>query len=309
MKKATTGGFRTLFQRSRGIVAVAVIVAVIAAGTTAAIILSQHSQRPVSQSAVHKAVERMTPPPAPPTAPAKSTQAVLAAVPLAFYDAVIAQLLDSSQLSPVNRWTIATPIDPLVGLYAQPTPGAIPIAAIGQLVPTVNTPTALAVFGQTGDMILVSTPSRKAVPGVVSPSAPSSTFAWARRADFTLSPATRVVIVDGQTSTISIQDATGMMITSEVARLGSAADPTPSATASYIQSVYVDTHVYYTKGHPITLTGAHSPTIANYGGNSGLTALHFYPAPTGSSHGCVRVSAAMTAALALLPAGTAILFS
>ncbi|WP_369824090.1 L,D-transpeptidase [Frondihabitans sp. PAMC 28766] len=60
---------------------------------------------------------------------------------------------------------------------------------------------------------------------------------------------------------------------------------------------------------PISLTGAHSSLLPGFGGNSALTALHYYPDPTGSSHGCVRVSAAMTRALAKLPVGTPIVFS
>jgi hypothetical protein len=71
---------------------------------------------------------------------------------------------------------------------------------------------------------------------------------------------------------------------------------------------YVDTRVAYTQGNPIILTGAHSSRIPSYGGNAALTALHYYPDPTGSSHGCVRISAEMTRTLAALPVGTPIRF-
>jgi hypothetical protein len=101
----------------------------------------------------------------------------------------------------------------------------------------------------------------------------------------------------------------GTVSASETARLGTPDDPTPVATATYLEADYVDPHVTYTEGHPIALTGAHSARIPSFGGNSALTALHYYPDASGSSHGCVRVSAAMTAAIATLPVGTPIQFS
>jgi L,D-transpeptidase catalytic domain. len=249
-----------------------------------------------------------SPSPTVPPAPLKPTQAELAAVPLAFYDAVIGPLLDSSKIEPVNQWKLAVPIDPLVALYSTPTPDATPIAALGSTVPTVKTPTVVAVYGVSGDMILVSTPSRNAVPGPNGP-APSGTFAWARTADFTVSDAPHSVMVDNANSTISIVSAAGEVVTSEGARLGTPNDPTPAATATYIESIYVDKTLAYTRGNPIALTGAHSSTLTEYGGNSALTAIHYYPSTTGLSHGCVRVSAEMTKALAALPIGTPVIFS
>ncbi|HEY0260995.1 MAG TPA: L,D-transpeptidase [Lacisediminihabitans sp.] len=281
------------------IVAIVAVVVVVSAGTDA-------PPRPVETVAAVAPSPSQSPPP--PAAPAQPSQQQLAALPLAFYDAVIPQLLDSSMTTPVNRWEIAAPKDPLVALYSSPAPDAAPIAALGATVLTVNTPTAVAVFGVSGDMILVSTPSRRTVPSPGIP-APSSTFAWARAADFTLTTVDRSVIVDNTTSTVSIVSASGAVSASEVARLGTPDDPTPAATFTYIESSYIDTRVAYTRGNPISLTGAHSATLAGYGGNSALTALHFYPDPTGKSHGCVRVSAAMTHALAALPAGTPIIFT
>ena len=241
-------------------------------------------------------------------APPKSTQQELAAVPLAFYDGLIPALLDSTTVAPSNQWEVAVPNDPLVALYATPTTEATPIAAIGSTVPTVNTPTAVAVYGVSGEMILVSTPARNATPAPGKP-APSATFAWARAADFTITKITWTVMVDNTNSTISIVSPTGEASASEIARLGTAGDPTPAATWSYIESIYTDARVTYTRGNPISLTGAHSSTLAGYGGNSALTALHFYPSATGNSHGCVRISAAMTKSLAALPVGTPVIFN
>jgi hypothetical protein len=167
----------------------------------------------------------------------------------------------------------------------------------------------VAVYGVSGDMILVSTPSRNAAPNPRTGPAPSGTFAWARTADFTVSAAPHSVMVDNAKSTISIVSASGEVTRSEATRLGTPNDPTPAATATYIESIYVDKALSYTQGNPIALTGAHSSTLTEYGGNSALTAIHYYPSTTGLSHGCVRVSAEMTNALAALPIGTPVIFS
>lgn len=268
---------------------------------------------PHTEAAVTSPSPSATPSPSPsptvPPAPPNPTQAELAGVPLAFYDSVIGPLLDSSTITPLNQWKLAAPIDPLVALYSSPAPDAVPIAALGSIVPTVKTATVVAVYGVAGDMILVSTPSRNSTPNPRTGPAASGTFAWARAADFTVSAAEHSVMVDNAGSTISIVSASGDVMRSESARLGTPSDPTPAATATYIESLYVDKALAYTRGNPIALTGAHSSTLVDYGGNSALTAIHYYPSTTGLSHGCVRVSAEMTQALAALPIGTPVVFS
>jgi hypothetical protein len=252
--------------------------------------------------------------PAPAAVPAPPSPEALAALPLAFFDAVVPELLDGGDLTPTNQWTIATPRAALVALYASPSADAAPVATFGATVPTLNRPAATAVWGASpgldGGMVLVATPARNATPGDGGvAAAPSATFAWARAADFTLSPATQSVLVDNASSVISVLGQDGAVSAQEVARLGSPDDPTPAGTATYMEANYVDPSIGYTQGQPIALTGAHSPLLAGYGGNSALTAIHYYPDPTGSSHGCVRVSAAMTQALATLPVGTPIQFT
>ena len=252
--------------------------------------------------------------PAPAAVPATPSPEALAALPLAFFDAVVPELLDGGDLTPTNQWTIATPRAALVALYASPSADAAPVATFGATVPTLNRPAATAVWGTSpgrdGGMVLVATPARNATPGDGGvAAAPSATFAWARAADFTLSPATQSVLVDNASSVISVLGQDGAVSAQEVARLGSPDDPTPAGTATYMEANYVDPSIGYTQGQPIALTGAHSPLLAGYGGNSALTAIHYYPDPTGSSHGCVRVSAAMTQALATLPVGTPIQFT
>ena len=256
----------------------------------------------------------VTPTPTPSRIPAAPSQETLATLPLAYYDAVIPGLLDGSTVRPENQWRIATPRSKLVALYASPAADAAPIATFGATIPTIERPAATAVWGTSagidGGMILVSTPARNRTPGDGGGvDAPSATFGWARAADFTLTKADRMIRVDVAASKVSIVGGDGTVSASEQARLGTPADPSPTVTATYLESDYVDARVTYTEGHPIALTGAHSPRIPSYGGNSALTALHFYPDPAGSSHGCVRVSAAMTEALAQLPVGTAIQFT
>ncbi|MBF4598523.1 L,D-transpeptidase [Curtobacterium sp. VKM Ac-2889] len=246
--------------------------------------------------------------------PAAPSDATLAALPLAFHDAVVPQLLDGSDVEPEDTWQIATPRTPLVALYASPSSRARPVATLSHLVSTINRPAATAVWGRSpgkdGGMLLVSTPSRNRTPGDGGdPDAPSATFAWARAADFTVVRTDRMITVDVAASTVSVVTRSGKVTATEAARLGTPEDPTPADTATYVEAAYVDTRVAYTQGNPIILTGAHSSRIPSYGGNAALTALHYYPDPTGSSHGCVRISAEMTRTLAALPVGTPIRFS
>ncbi|MBT1678199.1 L,D-transpeptidase [Curtobacterium aurantiacum] len=246
--------------------------------------------------------------------PAAPSDAALAALPLAFHDAVVPQLLDGGDVEPEDTWQIATPRTPLVALYSSPSSRARPVATLSHLVSTINRPAATAIWGRSpgkdGGMLLVSTPSRNRTPGDGGdPDAPSATFAWARAADFTIVRTDRMITVDVAASTVSVVTRKGAVTATEVARLGTPEDPTPTDTATYVEAAYVDTRVAYTQGNPIILTGAHSSRIPSYGGNAALTALHYYPDPTGSSHGCVRISAEMTKTLAALPVGTPIRFS
>lgn len=302
--------------RRRWIVGVGALAVVVAAATTAwALSGTGQEARPTPVAAAPSATRTPTPSRTPlPAVPARPSDAALAALPLAFHDAVIGGLLDGSQVDAENHWTTATPKTPLVPLYASPDADAAPVATLSSSVSTLNTPTVTAVWdrapGRDGGMVLVSTPSRNRTPGDGGvATAPSATFAWARAADFTLTGVDRVVRVDNQASTIAIVRRDGSVQTSEAARLGTPQDPTPADTKTYMEANYVDPQVAYTQGHPISLTGAHSATLAGYGGNAALTALHYYPDPNGSSHGCVRISAAMTEALAGLPIGTPIEFS
>lgn len=246
--------------------------------------------------------------------PRAPSAAALAALPLAFHDGVVPELLDGGDVRPADTWQIATPRHDLVALYASPSSRARPVATLSHRVSTIDLPAATAVWGRSpgvdGGMLLVSTPARNRTPGDGGdPDASSATFAWARAADFTIAETDRMIHVDVARSTVSVVTRSGDVTATEAARLGTPEDPTPTDTATYVEAAYVDTRVTYTQGNPIILTGAHSSRIPSYGGNAALTALHYYPDPTGSSHGCVRISAEMTRTLAALPVGTPIRFS
>jgi hypothetical protein len=288
-------------------VAVAAVVVIVGVRPDRPDAAPTHAARPTATA---------TPTPAPTLAavPAAPSAATLAALPLAFHDAVVPALLDGTTVTPEDTWQIATPRQPLVALYAEPTAGARPVATLSNRVSTIDRPAATAVWGRSpgvdGGMLLLSTPARNRTPGDGGhPDAPSATFAWARAADFTVTGTDRIIRVDVARSTVSVVTRAGEVTATEAARLGTPEDPTPADTATYVEAAYVDTRVTYTQGNPIILTGAHSSRIPSYGGNAALTALHFYPDPTGSSHGCVRISAEMTRTLAALPVGTPIRFT
>lgn len=290
-----------------GLVAVGVLVAVVAGAT---------SGTPPTPTPTRAVAASPTPTPTPTLAavPSAPSAATLAELPLAYHDGVIPQLLDGTSVHPESTWEIATPAAPLVALFASPAADAAPIATLSTAVSTIDTPAATAVWGRSagadGGMVLVSTPARNRTPGDGGdPTAPSATFAWARASDFTIATTDRMIRVDVAASTVSVVGKDGSVSATETARLGTPDDPTPTATSTYVEAAYVDTRVTYTQGNPIILTGAHSSRIASYGGNAALTALHYYPDPTGSSHGCVRISAAMTKTLAQLPVGTPIQFT
>ena len=303
-------------RRRRWVVVAAGAAIVLVAGTVLVTHLHgpDREARPSAVAAPRSASPTPTPPPTLAAVPAAPSAAALAALPLAFHDAVVPQLLDGTQVHAENAWTTAAPKSPLIALFASPDADAAPVASLSSTVTTLNTPTTTAVWGRSsgvdGGMVLVSTPSRNRTPGDGGvATAPSATFAWARAADLTLTPVDRVVRIDNAASTISIVHRDGSVETSEPARLGTPQDPTPAATKTYMEANYVDPQVTYTQGHPIALTGAHSATLSGYGGNAALTALHYYPDPNGSSHGCVRITATMTDALSKLPVGTPIEFS
>lgn len=290
-----------------------------AVAVAAVVVVGVTADRPdVDPTHVARAAPTAEPTPTPtPTlaaVPRAPSAATLAALPLAFHDGVVPELLDGGDVRPSDTWQIATPRHDLVALYASPSSHARPVATLSHRVSTIDLPAATAVWGRSpgvdGGMLLVSTPARNRTPGDGGdPDAPSATFAWARAADFTIADTDRMIRVDVARSTVSVVTQSGDVTATEAARLGTPEDPTPTDTATYVEAAYVDTRVTYTQGNPIILTGAHSSRIPSYGGNAALTALHYYPDPTGSSHGCVRISAEMTRNLAGLPVGTPIRFS
>lgn len=263
-------------------------------------------QRPASSISVTSPPSTITTDPSFALAPAW-TQDELGGLPLAFYDAVIPGLLTADDVDAQVRFEVATPVAAKTGLYISPSVDAMPVAWITST--TVETGTALGVFGQHGDWLLVGAPSRATLPSANGGTSPSSTFAWVRGDDFVVSPGEAAVVVDTAASTISIIGKDGTVRASEIATLGTDGVPTPTSTLTYIEAVYTDSENQpWTGGHPIILTGAHSSTLDTYDGNNALTGIHYSSASSPFSKGCVRVSAAMTELLAALPIGTSIEF-
>jgi lipoprotein-anchoring transpeptidase ErfK/SrfK len=88
---------------------------------------------------------------------------------------------------------------------------------------------------------------------------------------------------------------------------GAASTPTPTGRTFLLASLAPRDSTY----SPLILPlGAHSDTLATYGGGPGTVALHGWPDPAvfghPVSHGCVRVPAAALRALARIPLGSAV---
>jgi hypothetical protein len=221
------------------------------------------------------------------------------AAPLAYYDAVIPHLLNASQAHPRVTWEIATPIGSAVPLYSQIATTAVPVAKLAAAALTTPTafavakdyPTVVSVFGTFGGWILIGTPARIMVPH--SPTtAPAISYAYARAADFRLQQVAKMVVVDTSTSTISIVTAAGKILATDNATIGAADTPTPHGFG-YIEASYIDPK-QGTGTTPINLTNAHSSTLATYGADQALTAIHWEAHLAGAhSHGCIRVSISM----------------
>lgn len=246
-----------------------------------------------------------------------ASQDELQELPLAYYDSVVPDLLtvEKSGIEPEPMFLTATVLAPegvstndwLTALYAEPAPDAQPIAAIASV--TVKNVTGLAVVGRAGSSwLLVTTPSRDALPSESGGWSAPQTYAWVRTADFTVERVEQMVVVDTAESTIHIETADGEISRRESVTLGSPQAPTPSDTVTYIAASYIDPSQTFTENMPISMLGSHTPTLDTFAGNAALNALHFSNSTNPFSKGCVRLSRALSLYLATLPIGTTVVF-
>lgn len=246
-----------------------------------------------------------------PAIPPALSQDDLAGLPHVYYDALIPELLDAGSpgIAPEVTWQVATPIAAKTGIYATATASSEPVGYIDAT--TVETPTALPVYGTRAGWLLVGTPARNVLPSQSEGTSVAATFGWVRAADFTVSTVESVVRVHVADHAISIETKDGEVTAAEQSlTLGSPEAPTPSAgTLSYVSAIYTDAEDQpWTGGEPIALLGAHSETLDSYNGNAGLTAIHYSTSGGSHSHGCVRVSAETARIIGALPVGTPVIF-
>ncbi|WP_159827548.1 L,D-transpeptidase [Frigoribacterium sp. 9N] len=233
-------------------------------------------------------------------------------LPHVYYDALIPELLDAASpgIAPEVTWQVATPIAAKTGIYATATPSSEPVGYIDAT--TVETPTALPVYGTRSCWLLVGTPARSVLPSQSEGAPVAATFGWVRAADFAVTEVESVVRVNVAEHAVSIETKDGEVTAAEQSlTLGSPEAPTPSAgTLSYVSAIYTDGESQpWTGGEPIALLGAHSETLDFYNGDAGLTAIHYSTSGGSHSHGCVRVSAEIARIIGALPVGTPVIFN
>lgn len=283
---------------------------VVVIGIVLLIVISQSIHTVPSHSAAQSGgathATKASPMPTSVPAPPSTTTSEVNAAPLAYYDAVIPQLLVASEIKPSLMWEIATPKSAEVPLYAAMSTKADPVAklAAGALTrpDSVDSSTAnrtvVSVFGSAGGWILIGTPARTAVPHAGAPT-PAVSFAYARKSDFTMTSIAKKIVVNIAKSTISIVGTDGTVFSTDVATIGAADTPTPQGYG-YVEASYVDPR-QGTGNTPINLTNAHSSTLPKYGPDQALTAIHWEAHLAGAhSHGCIRVSIAMANSVAPL---------
>ncbi|MDR6866597.1 lipoprotein-anchoring transpeptidase ErfK/SrfK [Microbacterium resistens] len=236
------------------------------------------------------------------TAPTALSDAALAALPEARYDAVIPAL----PAAPAEIDLAAAQ----VGALAENTPisaeeGGSPVAWLaGENF--LYEPTTVFVLRTTADgWSEILTPARKTLPSQAADS-PAQTSGWVRQEAVQAAAAvtSRVVIAEGaQTLTVTAPDGS---VAEFPVGIGAEDTPTPTGVTGYLQARYLDPAQGQTE-YPIQLSTLHSTAADEpYGGSDGgLIGIHYDPTNSGAiSHGCVRLSAEAIAAVNALPLGT-----
>jgi len=247
-------------------------------------------------------------PPAPSAVPyAAPSSEVVAGLPEARYDAVIAGLLPFAAADVPEAASAVYSIAADAPLYGDDTTEPVARLAAKNFL---GQNTVVVPVDVDGDWTLILTPSRASLPST-DPEAPAQTAAWVRSELLTKAQDLRShVVVSVAAQTVSIVDASGATTKSFDAGVGTSDTPTPTGVAGYLQARYLDPAQDQTV-HPIQLTSLHSDSADEpyEGADGGLIGIHYQEASSGAvSHGCVRLSADAIDALNTLPLGTLVMF-
>lgn len=239
-----------------------------------------------------------------PALPPPITKSVLEALPAAEFDAVIPGLLAApATAKPRESSTFAFD----TAVYGDDF--TTPVARI----PAKNflgRPSIVVAVQTRGKWSLILTPARQKLPSTSTADAPApaQSAAWVpTEALQRVGDLPKRVVISTSKQTLEITDASGTVLRSFPAGIGTASTPTPTGTG-YLQARYLDPAQGQTK-HRIQLTSLHA-TAADEpyeGTDGGLIGLHYQSTATGAvSHGCVRLSDDAIAAVDTLPLGTPI---
>jgi hypothetical protein len=291
-------------KRSAVVAIAASAIVIIGAAATGAVLIGANAGPPAANPTT---VEPGTSP-SPSAAPAYTplTDASIAALPEAMYNAVIPGLLPyvSSAVPEASMTTYRINAD-------QPLYGAdrvTPVARFAAKNFLVNDSVIVPVSFE-GDWALVLTPSRQSLPSK-DPDAPAQTVGWMPAAalervqDLTL----RVVVSIGD-ETVSIVDESGTVLEKFAAGVGAPGTPTPTGVVGYLQARYLDP-AQNQETYPIVLTSLHSDAADEpyRGSDGGLIGMHYQDIRQGAiSAGCIRLGAEAITALNKLPLGTPII--
>lgn len=301
----------TAVSASLAVVVAVLLSAFVVGGARTAVTTPQHtSPQHTSTATAPRAVASGDPTPSATPSPSAApysapTPAEVAALPEAKYNAVIPGLLASVLASVPAEATAVYSIAVDAPLY-----GADLTTPVGRFAAMnfLKQRSVIVPIRFAGDWALVLTPSRRSLPSH-DRDAPAQTAAWMRRDLLTkVQDLSLHVVIAVAAQTVSIVDASGVVIHTFSAGVGARSTRTPTGVTGYIEARYLDPAQNQTV-YPIGLTSMHSSDSDEpFGGDDGgLIGIHYEATHSGSvSHGCVRLSGPDITIFDRLPLGTPI---
>lgn len=301
-----------------GISRVALVVVLVAAGSTvalpsAAVTLARHAPAvPVPMSADSAAATTTpAPPAASPSSPSANEPSTTSApvdlttLPEARYDAVIPGLLAYSSPIVAELSRVAYSLRTDAPLAAEP--GGAPVARFAAK-NFLGQPTVVVRVALQGRWALVLTPARSVLPSQNGGTAPPQTAGWIP-VDALERPVAlpKRIVISVSRQELSIE-AGGSIEQSFAVGVGSTSTPTPQGVTGYLQARYLDPEQNQDR-YPVQLSSLHSAAADEpFGGSDGgLIGIHYQRSAAGAvSHGCVRLTADAVRAVDALPLGTPI---